>query len=181
MEGFTHVAGLSDVNSSVGQEILQTNSSINTEALYLGTVPGFSRYSSRVMSYNGECRCEYKKVGAPVTSFAFPPYTITHTDNSFETFSIEIDGSHDYKEVYWSSVNNINWHVLADNNNSLGLEVAVPAQIANRYPTLRTRDLENGPVNFYRSNGTFTYSDFLGLKFKNEQKLEYEQYTLSGK
>lgn len=178
-QGFTFVQGIPGTDLSEAQEILLTETFLNQDALYLGTIPGYARYTTRVFSYaDGR---DYFRVGPALTSFAFPEYSTTITDHSLENFQIEISIDYDYKTVTWRNASTIFWNVLADKANSLAPPMNIPGQIANLYPELRSKEFGHDRVVFYHSKGSFSYQDLLASTFRREQKLEYEQYTLLSK
>jgi hypothetical protein len=177
--GYAYTVGIEDDKSQFELVATSKQASADPRQLYTATVPGFSKYLTYIVSFTG---FEYWRIGAPITSFAPPVYSISISNNTIQNFQSAITGSHDYKSVDFAKQTgneSASWRVHADNNTDLNIDFDLPNELKLDYPTLTVDGLQYRISSFYRSSATYTYKDMLAYRFKNVVKDELELLTLT--
>jgi hypothetical protein len=177
--GFATVIGVGSNDTQFELIVSDKQSATDPRRLYIGTVPGFSRYLTYIASFSG---FEYLKVGAAVSAFAPPLYTTTVTNNTLTNFKASISGDHDYKSAKWRDdvgKHQSTWIVYADNETHANIPFDFPVELTAVYPELTKDDLALASGNFVRSAGTYGYMDMINERLKGIRKGEYELYSMA--
>jgi hypothetical protein len=179
--GSAYTVGIMEDNSQFTLVLTSRQPTFAPRNLYIGTVPGFAKYETHIHALSA---FEYWKIGTPIPSFTTPSYTTSIQNNTIENFEVTISGTHDYKSAeFQTSTGTLEatWTVYSPNTIPLNIIFEIPGELRNAYPGLVLDQMKYTSSTFYRSSGTFSYSDMLAYRFKKVLKGEFELFTLPTK
>jgi hypothetical protein len=157
-----------------------------SKPLQMKTIPGFAKYKTSINTSRTGGGVNYIKKGAPVTSYTPPDYFPDVTDPSIKNLTAEFNLSHDYRFAEWmrqqpeTGYSTTIVRVYSNNTSTPTVQYEIPPEIAAEYPSLSFDKLNLSYTIFYRSLGTYKYTDFIAERFNGKIKSQYELYEFVG-